>query len=382
MILGFYYHIAVTNIDGEIFLPEYLGSFIDELARNVNTLYYFAFSTIYQAEDQTYRLDQKNIILIDLGKKPIFPKLVVFGGKWLKKHKSIAEMCDLILVRAPSPLAAHFYFQFKKQTKIAYFMVNDYIIGLKYQSNHWFRELFIYGFTYLNEYLQQKAVKNSICLVNSTPLKWKYEKITKNVYEVRTTTLKSTDFYARTNTCANSKSINLLFIGRIEKAKGIEELIEVFIRLRQNGFPVILNLAGLKTEEAIYYENKLIELIDNPSAFIFHGFKAGNELLTLYRNADIFVLPTHHEGFPRVIWEAMANSLPIISTTVGSIPFYIKNEVEAILIPTQDSEALYNGIKRLIADSNLRQRIIHNAFELVQDFTVEKQVKKLLLNLS
>jgi len=78
----------------------------------------------------------------------------------------------------------------------------------------------------------------------------------------------------------------------------------------------------------------------------------------------------------------MANSLPIISTTVGSIPFYIKNEVEAILIPTQDSEALYNGIKRLIADSNLRQRIIHNAFELVQDFTVEKQVKKLLLNLS
>lgn len=378
MTLGFYYHINVYSMDGKVYLPSYLGLFVDELAKNVDSLYYFAFTSSYQSEDQTYCLEQNNIVLINLGEKPKFPVLLVFGGFLLKRYKHIATNCDKILVRAPSPLASHFYFQFNKQTKIAYLMVNDYINGLKYQTNSWHKQFLIYVFTYINEYAQRRALKNSICLVNSIPLKIKYEEITRNVFEVRTTTLQNTDFFKRTNTCLNSCCINLLFVGRIEKAKGIEELIETFFCLRKNGFPVFLHLVGWNTSEAQHYQKLLIERTVDKSTIIFHGFKTGDELIKIYRNSDIFVLPTHHEGFPRVIWEAMANSLPVISTTVGSIPYYVTSETEAILVPPQDHKELYNGVVRLIEDSNLRQEIIKNAFSLVQDYTMEYQVKRLL----
>jgi glycosyltransferase involved in cell wall biosynthesis len=250
--------------------------------------------------------------------------------------------------------------------------------GINHQSNPFYKQIFINGFTYINEYAQNKAIKNTQCLVNSEILKRKYNRINPDVKEVRTTTLSRSDFHKRTNTCLNPECINLLFVGRIEKDKGIEELSEAFIRLRQNGFPVVLHLVGWDTIEAQKYYAALVKEVNATNAVVYHGYKTGIELLKLYRQADIFVLPSHHEGFPRVIWEAMANSLPVIATSVGGIPFNLKSEIDAVLIPPQNCDALYCAMVRIINDTQLRQTIIKNGFEHVQDYTMDIQVKKII----
>jgi glycosyltransferase involved in cell wall biosynthesis len=115
------------------------------------------------------------------------------------------------------------------------------------------------------------------------------------------------------------------------------------------------------------------------SKIFFHGLKKiGNELNSMYRMADIYVLPSHHEGFPRTIWEAMANSLPVISTTVGSIPKYLKNNKHAILVPPKDPNALYYAIKLMISNTKLRNELVENSFQLVSNHTLELQTKKLM----
>jgi glycosyltransferase involved in cell wall biosynthesis len=379
MKLGFYYHIVVyKDIEGRIYLPAYLGLFVDELAKNVEKLYYFAYTVKVHTTEQNYELKQTNIALVDLGVKKSFPFIVLLGYCLLKRHREVARICDKILVRAPSPLAPWFYFTFRRHTKLHYLMVGDYMEGIKHQHFGFVKQLFINIFTFINEYFQNVVIKKSGCMVNSVPLKEKYNKINDNVAIVKTTTLTKENFYFREDTCKDPDNIKLLFVGRIEKAKGMDELIAAFKLLRENNYPVTLHLAGWDTADAKRY----FQMLDNSpvtlNSWKYHGLLAGKELFELYRSCDIFVLPSHHEGFPRVIWEAMASSLPVIATNVGSIPQNIEDGKNAILIDPGNVTNLYNAILDLINNKVTRQDIIESANILVGDCLSDIQVKKII----
>lgn len=379
MKLGFYYHIVVyKDAEGRIFLPAYLGLFVDELANHVNKLYYFAYTSGSLRSEQNYELKQKNIVLEDMGTKKPFPFTVLFGYSLLYRFRKTARLIDKILVRAPSPLAPWFYFTFRRHTKLHYLMVGDYMEGIKHQHFGFLKQSSINIFTYINEYLQNIAIKHSGCLVNSIPLKEKYDKINRNVALVKTTTLTKDDFYYREDTCNSSDNIKLLFVGRIEKAKGMDELIAAFKLLRENNYPVTLHLAGWDTADAKRYFQMLDSSQVTLNSWKYHGLLAGKELFELYRSCDIFVLPSHHEGFPRVIWEAMASSLPVIATNVGSIPQNIEDGKNAILIDPGNVTNLYNAILDLINNKVTRQDIIESANILVGDCLSDIQVKKII----
>lgn len=379
MKLGFYYHIvAYKDADGGVFIPAYLGLFVDELAKHVDQLYYFAYTTKNLTLEQNHELKQTNIVLRDLGNKKSFPYTVVFGFHLLKKFRDAAKTCDKILVRAPSPLAPWFYFTYRKITKIHYLMVGDYIEGIKHQHFGLIKQTAINFFTYINEIFQNVAIKHNGCTVNSVPLKVKYDKYNSNVSIVKTTTLTKNDFYFREDTCNNPENIRLLFVGRIEKAKGLDELIAAFKLLRINNYTVTLHLAGWDTANARHYFKLLQDDVVTADFWEYHGLLSGVDLMTIYRNSDIFILPSHHEGFPRVIWEAMANSLPVIATNVGSIPDNIEHGKNAIIVASKNVNDLFKAIIDLISSKVKRQNLIYNANLLVDDCLLDVQVNKIL----
>jgi glycosyltransferase involved in cell wall biosynthesis len=118
----------------------------------------------------------------------------------------------------------------------------------------------------------------------------------------------------------------------------------------------------------------------NISDFInFHGWlSAGKNLNRLYRKSDIYIIPSYHEGFPRSIWEALANSLPVISTDVGGIPYYLKDKHSAILIKPKDENEIVSAVINLINDSDLRKKIISNGIEIAKDADNSIQNKKII----
>ena len=89
----------------------------------------------------------------------------------------------------------------------------------------------------------------------------------------------------------------------------------------------------------------------------FTGALGQDRVRELYRQADIFVLPSFAEGLPVVLMEAMAMGLPCLSTRIAGIPELIEDDVSGLLVPAGDTEALGHALARLLADAALRQRL-------------------------
>jgi glycosyltransferase involved in cell wall biosynthesis len=204
-----------------------------------------------------------------------------------------------------------------------------------------------------------------------------------SLVEVRTTTLRKSDFFERQDTCS-APPYHLLYTGRIDRAKGILDMVEAVGILASQGQDVILDLAGLldsgpaiiEEAQALAQERGVADRVK------YHGYKAlGPELFTYYRQADVYVIASRSsEGFPRTIWEAMAHSLPVVATRVGSIPAFIEGAAE--LIQPKAPQALAAGIARVLNDGALRKKMIASGMQLARENTLEIQTEKMIGEIS
>ena len=169
MKLGFYYHVPIFKKNKrDLCIPAYLGVFIDELAKNVEEFYLFAHDARYSSDfSNSFILKSKNIVWVNLGKKKSFVNRCIMGKSLLKKYKTEASICDMILVRAPSPLAPYFYSCFNKITKISFLMVGDYVIGQRLLKVNILKKMISWIFIKVNEKQQNDAIKNCLTFVNS-----------------------------------------------------------------------------------------------------------------------------------------------------------------------------------------------------------------------
>jgi glycosyltransferase involved in cell wall biosynthesis len=99
----------------------------------------------------------------------------------------------------------------------------------------------------------------------------------------------------------------------------------------------------------------------------WHGYVPnGEDLYGLYRQADAFVLASEFEGFPRVLYEAMAFGVPIVTTPVSGVPYLLHDQEECLLVPMGDPQAMADAVSRLQTDQVLRDRLVANALAVVR----------------
>ncbi len=124
MKLGFYYHIPVKASQSCVKMPAYLGVFLDALAAEVETMVLFMHeANLTDSEYCDYNLKASNLIYHSLGPKTPAWSRFMFPRKTLKRIKYSVSDCDILLVRAPSPLAPAFHKYFFRETRIAYLIV-------------------------------------------------------------------------------------------------------------------------------------------------------------------------------------------------------------------------------------------------------------------
>jgi glycosyltransferase involved in cell wall biosynthesis len=383
MKLAYYYHVTINSSHNEHSMPGYLGVFIDTLASMVDELYViYHQANEVEALECDYILQEKNIKFIDLGKKTPAWHRAIFYNKILKKPLEEIKQCDVLIVRSPSPLAPYFSKYFKKVNGLFLMIVGDYIDGAEHLKSSTFRDKMIYQYLRYNDILFKNEIKRTNLIVNSVELLNKYHSISNSIDLIKTTTLSDNDFYQREDTC-QFETIELLYTGRIDVAKGLIELLEATNILIKENYKLILNIVGWEPDSKNrLVENKMKSIAKKygiEDQLIFHGRKAiGHELNIMYQHADIYIIPSYHEGFPRTIWEAMANSLPVIATKVGGIPSYLTHNENVYLIEPKDVNEIVNSIKVLINDNKLRRKIIRNAFVLAKENTLEVQTKLML----
>lgn len=192
-------------------------------------------------------------------------------------------------------------------------------------------------------------------------------------------------FYSRrtevTETAAklrNESKITFLFVGRIVKDKGINELVTAFKRLIEKHPEARLLLVGP-------YENNLdpvapetLEAMDSLPNIEAVGPKIGDDLLPYYAASDCFVLPSYREGFPNTVMEAGAFDLPSIVTDINGSREIIENGVNGVIVPPQNADALYGAMVKMIEDADARRRMASVAREMIGDRFERNFVRKCL----
>jgi glycosyltransferase involved in cell wall biosynthesis len=149
-----------------------------------------------------------------------------------------------------------------------------------------------------------------------------------------------------------SNPLQLTFLGLIGDRKGVFDLLKVFKKLINNGYPVRLNIGGNGEITRLFKELRKLGIADYVK---YCGWIQDKEKDLLLRKTDIFVLPSYAEGMPMSILEAMSYAIPVVTTNVGGIPELVIEGKTGYLIDPGDLDALYKKISFLIQNKDIRR---------------------------
>lgn len=200
---------------------------------------------------------------------------------------------------------------------------------------------------------------------------------------VVSSTITAEEFFPRVDTCLQER-VRILFIGFVRPEKGLEYLVEAVGMLRTPR-PWELVIVG-PWDKFPAYRATLDGMIERGALgerVRWEGYASYGPTMWRYlRECDVFVLPTLSEGTPRVLVEARANSIPIVSTNVGGIPTSVTDGVDGLLVPPKDAAALAAAIDRVIADGSLRRSLIARGLLTAKSLTVDRFVDSCIAAMS
>jgi glycosyltransferase involved in cell wall biosynthesis len=150
----------------------------------------------------------------------------------------------------------------------------------------------------------------------------------------------------------------ILFLGRIEAAKGVFELLAAGARLAP-AFPALrLVFGGEGGAEALRRKAAELGIGDRIELL---GWVRPTERDEQLARASVFCLPSHAEGLPMAMLEAMAAGTAVVASSVGGIPETIVDGDNGLLAPPRDEEALAKKLAQVLGDETLRARLARNA---------------------
>lgn len=210
------------------------------------------------------------------------------------------------------------------------------------------------------------------------------KKVLKNtqiIYLPNSINLDSYKNIKRTSLKSGQKKLIILYLGHIGRQKGIFDLVDSlkFIDATiKNKYEVHLYGETQGKYEVDELLKKVNDLNLEDTIMLFPPV-FDDEKIEVYKQADIFILPSHHEGMPISIIEAMAAGLPVIATEVGGIPDLIEPEVNGLLVPVASPMKLSEAIVKLIEKPDLRLKLGMMGRKIaLENHEIEKYVSKLV----
>lgn len=152
------------------------------------------------------------------------------------------------------------------------------------------------------------------------------------------------------------------FLGKLDKAKGVYEIIDAAEIIKNLDF--IINLFG---EGDVEEFQRLINQKGLEDKIIIKGWVDDSAKQKAYVDSDIIILPSYNEGLPLSVIEGMSYQLPLIATNVGGVPELLADNINGFLIPPGDSEALAEKLSILINDPGLRTSMGQAGYRIAKE---------------
>jgi glycosyltransferase involved in cell wall biosynthesis len=173
----------------------------------------------------------------------------------------------------------------------------------------------------------------------------------------------------------NSGSPRILYTGRISEAKGTFDLLRGFARIAPQFPDAVLVCAGDGQGPQLL---ELAESLGLKGRVTCPGWLSSDEIRKEMEQATVFALPSHGEGMPVAMLEAMSWGLPVVVTPVGAIPEVVQNGQNGVLVAPQDIESIAQALRALLESPSERARLGAAAREtIVRHFTMSATLDKL-----
>jgi glycosyltransferase involved in cell wall biosynthesis len=175
-------------------------------------------------------------------------------------------------------------------------------------------------------------------------------------------------------TCKNNTILKIIFIGRIDREKGLEEIL-LSLKYIESVVNYHFYLAGSGPDQVTFVSKCFDSLGDK---FSYVGVLNGIEKVHFFQDADVFVLPSYFEGLPISLLESMAYGVVPITTPVGSIPEVVIENRNGFIVPLNDYKSIAEKIIMLHNDRFLLKQMGQAAYEtIVSSYSIDKYIEKL-----
>src|SRR3989338_2470026 len=355
------------------------GRYIEEFARHFKKV--DVCIPVYNVKDfDGYEVKGKNITFKHL---PPAQREYTFAFKTPKKIyllKKYLKDTDYVHILIPSYDAILAFLIARKYNKPTFgYMGSDWEQLSYYSWRKGIRRPLSKFYSLTNDRLTKKVVDSIPMFLLGDALYKKYYKKGKPVFKTINSALSKKELSKFKDKC-NKKEIQLLYVGRLAAEKGITYLLDSVKELKNKNYKIKLNIVGDGP-----YRNELprkTKELDIEKEVNFIGFVSSRKKLnSIYRNNDIFILPSTNDALAKVLIEAMAASLPVIATDVGGLSTVVKNNKTGLLIKPRSSKQIEDAVKKIVKNKVLRHNIIKGGLKMAEENTVVNVVSKRIANL-
>lgn len=370
-----HHHALVFQDEFGYWFPSFIGAWLDEILNQIEEVAYVGEMTHTKQENHDYLINKTNFKLLSIGIRGY--------DSWFKRRKRIKEIgikysssYSHLLIRGITPKQYPVFKAFNK-LHLSFLMVGSLKDSKpEFCFNY---ESFIVWFLYYLRRFQLKRISSSAKIfVNSPHIIKEFKSIMRiNAEFIPTNTVQNSHFNSFEFRGFQDKPI-ILFCGRVVKEKGIEELVYAISELKKVGKFFKLYIVGSISNSYKLYLDNVIEKENLSNVVSYFGFvKFGDDLFKLYKLADIFVLPSYHEGFPHSIWEACSTSTPIITTKVGGIPGLVSDD-DVFFTDVRSVISLRKSIEWVVENHEIAHQKAYNAFKIGKGYSIENCVSILI----
>jgi phosphatidylinositol alpha-mannosyltransferase len=171
--------------------------------------------------------------------------------------------------------------------------------------------------------------------------------------------------------------LNILFVGRLEKRKGVANLLRAYVRVKEEMPETRLIIVGPETRLKRGYQRTVRDA--GLEDVVFAGYALYDDLPRYHRTAHIFCAPaTGNESQGIVLLEAMAAGKPIVASNIDGYGGVITHGVEGLLVLPNDAEGLAEALLQLLRDPDLRQAMGERGRQRAPEFGWERISQRVL----
>jgi glycosyltransferase involved in cell wall biosynthesis len=328
--------------------------------------------------------DASNKGLVSIDFSNVYVKELPYSNSYISSVKNFytyfatykkIKYFDVSYARYPAPFGWLQKIFLKKTNRIVHF-VGDPIDAAKTNPNfNTFKKISLISFFMPEHLMYMWACRGAKVFTNGFHLTERLTKYGVKAIPLISSTLNHNDFYFDNNKILNPESPKIVYVGYLRKAKGVETVIKAFHLIQKKYVNAKLAIVG--SGEFHNHLNQMVMKDEIKNVSFLGHIDDRNQLNEILRSNDIFCFASLSEGSPRVILEAMANGINVISTPVGSLPDIFKNDENILFADFNDEKDFFSKIDGVISNSEKAFLLRSNASKLVREYTLECFIRKI-----